>query len=177
VLKRTAGFGTVIGSTSNSIFGVITPTLAPFDSNGEFPQLFQEYKILQITVFFIPPFAMAVHEMTSTTQCNAGLLHTVVDYVDPNVMTTVTDAYEYSSHKETNLRPISRTFTPKIAVRGFGGITDAFVAQTAPWCATQYNDMEHYGLKWAQEQMVGVPNNTVLYDVRVEAIIALRSTK
>ena len=174
---RTAGFGTVIGRTAFSNFGVVQPTLAPFDSNGEFTAMFQQYKILQVTVHFIPVIPYFTHEITSATQANAGLLHSVIDYVETQPMTSITDAYEYASHKETMLKPMSRTFTPAIAVRGYGGITDAFVTQKFPWCDTTYNDMVSYGIRWGQEQMTGIPDSTVLYDIRVEAVISLRSTK
>jgi hypothetical protein len=172
-LRRSAITGNPSTSTSGTLTGAAAFSLSLFDPGAEIKNMFQEYRIIQITCDFVPIETVAA----DATAKNFGTTHTVIDYHNANVPTNISELEQYSSHQVVQtLTRFQRTFTPRLLTRIYGGLTDAF-ATTSPylWLSTDYDDAEYYGIKWALGTNVGL-GNTPAYSLNATAVIQCRST-
>jgi hypothetical protein len=175
-LKR-ACTGTTVGiSTSASTFGAASYYLASFDPTSEIAENFQEYRIIELTVKFVPT-NLYVKEMYTTTQSNSGNFETVIDVHNDTAPISHAELQQYKSYQVVRTgEPIARTWTPRTLGRVFAGVTDAYYTMPAGvWLSTDYNDCNYYGIKWATGQSVGTGNITV-YSTLIEAVIQCRNT-
>lgn len=176
--KRSTTGPTVSVSTSSSLFGASAYYLASFDSTSEFAEQFQEYRILEITVHFIP-VQNDVHDpgIGGSTANNWGNFETAIDYRNATVPISHAELQQYKSYQVVKTgEPVSRTFTPRTLGRCYGGVTDAFYCMPAfTWLSTDYNDAEYYGIKWATGQTSGT-GSVAVYSTRIDAVIQCRNT-
>lgn len=175
--KRSTTGTTVAVSTSASQFGAASFYLASFDSTNEIAENYQEYRIVELSVHFIPT-ANFTHEINSgTAATNVGNFETVIDYHNATVPISHAELQQYKTLQTVKTGDtVTRVFTPRTLGRAYAGVTDGFYCMPAgTWLSTDYNDVEYYGIKWATGQSVATGNVTV-YSTRIDAVIQARST-
>jgi hypothetical protein len=172
--KRSSIGPTISGSTSSSVFGAASFTLAQFDSTSEIAENYQLYRFLEITVKFVPtaPLVNAVN-VANSSPSDFGHFHTAIDNHNDNVPISMAELEEYKTHQVVRTgQYVARCFTPRTLGRCYGGVTDAFYAMPAGvWLSTDYNDGVYYGIKWALSQLVGLANGSTFYTVQLDAVI------
>lgn len=171
--KRTGLGPAVSTSTSGSSFGATFFTLALFDTGAEIKAMFQEYRIIELEIKFVPTTRVASN---GTPSINTGNFHTVIDYHNANVPISFAELDEYKSLQvvQTGLY-VTRTFSPRTLFLVYGGVTPAYCTQTCMrWMSTDYNDAEYYGIKWGLGANVGL-GNIQIYSMQVSAVIQCRS--
>jgi hypothetical protein len=174
---KRAATGTTVGvSTSASTFGAASYYLASFDPTSEIAENFQEYRIIELTVKFIPT-NLYVKENYTTNQSNSGNFETVIDLHNDTTPISHAELQQYKSYQVVRTgEPIMRTWTPRTLGRVYAGVTDGYYTMpSGVWLSTDYNDVNHYGIKWATGQSIGTGNITV-YSTLVEAVIQCRNT-
>jgi len=172
-IKRTGLGPAVTTSTGGSSFGATMFTLALFDVNAEIKATWQEYRIIELNINFIPTTNIAT---SGTPSINTGNTHTVIDYRNANTPLSFAELDEYKTLQVVQTgRFFKRTFAPRLLSYIYGGATAAY-ATISPmtWLSTDYNDAEYYGIKWGLGTNVGLGNIQV-YSMQVEAVIQLRS--
>lgn len=178
-IKRSSVGPTISGSTSGSTFGAANFTLAQFDSTSEIAENYQLYRIIEITVKFVPaaPFVNSI-DGANTQPADFGHFHTAIDQHNDNVPISMAELEEYKTHQVVRSGQfVSRCFVPRTLGRCFGGVTDAFYAMPAGvWMSTDYSDAHYYGIKWALSQIVGLSNGSTFYTVQIDAVIQGKNT-
>jgi hypothetical protein len=176
--RSTIGTG-ISASTSGSTFGAASYYLASFDSTSEIAENYQEYRIIELTVKFIP-VATLVNALSDASQgiADLGHFHTAIDVHNDNVPISMAELEEYKTHQVVRSgQYVARTWTPRTLGRCYGGVTDAFYCMPAgTWLSTDYNDGAYYGIKWALSQAVGIDTGSTIYTTQVDAVIQCRNT-
>lgn len=172
-LKRsTIGTGIAV-STSSSTYGAASYYLASFDTSSEIIENWQMYRIIEITVKFIPlgNIVNVIDETNDAIQ-DMGVIYTAIDYTNDTTPTTHAELQQYKNCQCVRIGTyFSRTWTPHAAARVYAGVTDAFsVLPSSTWMSSQYNDVNYYGIKWALTQVVGVASSNI-YRTEVSAVI------
>lgn len=149
--KRTVYLsGAVAGSTLLDVFGRSGFSLANVTNYTEFTALFDMYRINGVKVRFMP------RANSSEAGTNQGLVKffTVVDYDDVSVPTSISQLLQYENVKITNTaRDHTRYFKPKIAAQVFQNAVGTGYAPRSGWIDCDNPTVEHYGLKWALQQL------------------------
>ncbi len=116
-------------------------SLTSVPDSGDFTGLFDQYRILQISVEFLP-----------TSQSGGGPLLTAIDYDDAATPPNLNELLEHATLIKTAPgNGIVRTFQPRIAVAAYSGVFTSFTQLVSPWLDNVSNGVLHYGLK------VGIP--------------------
>ena len=128
----------------------------------EFTNLFDNYKIHGIKMTFYRP------SLSNSDALNTQvLLHTVYDYDDASAPSSVNQMVQYDNYKVVSLTnqfmkngKVTRFFKPRTLTEVYRGpASTGYSPTTRGVFDTQYNDIPHYGLKWALEAIDsdGVP--------------------
>ncbi len=126
--------------------GVDTLTAYNFALNSvpdssDFGNLFDQYRIWQISVEFIP-----------TSQSGGGPLYTAIDYDDSATPPSINELLEHSTLMKTAPgNGIVRTWQPRAAVGAYSGAFTSYAQMTSPWIDNTSNAVLHYGIK------IGIP--------------------
>jgi hypothetical protein len=175
--RSTIGTGIAI-STSGTTLGAASYYLASFDSTSEIAENYQLYRIIELTVKFIP----TINVVSALSDASAGLadlghFHTVIDVHNDSVPISMAELEEYKTHQVVRTgQYIARCWTPRTLGRCYGGVTDAFYAMPAgTWLSTDYNDANYYGIKWAVSQGVGMDTGSTVYTTQIDAVIQCKN--
>jgi len=171
--RSTIGTGITI-STSSSSFGAASYYLASFDSTSEIAENYQLYRILELTVKFIPTGNLVnVIDETNDAIQDMGHFHTAIDQRNDTTPISMAELEEYKTHQVVRTGQfIARTWTPRTLGRCYAGVTDGFYAMPCgTWLSTDYNDVNYYGIKWALSQVVGVATGSTVYSTQIDAVI------
>jgi hypothetical protein len=175
--RSTIGTGISV-STSSSTFGAASYYLASFDSTSEIAENYQLYRIIEITVKFIPVgnFVNSIDETNDAVQ-DMGHFHTAIDQHNDTTPISMAELEEYKTHQVVRTGQfIARTWTPRTLGRVYAGVTDGYYAMSPMiWLSTDYNDVNYYGIKWALSQVVGVTSGSTVYTTQVDAIIQCKN--
>jgi hypothetical protein len=160
--------GTVTGSTTLDVFGSFQFDLNTTTDAANFQALFDQWRILQISVQFVP----------NTTGPYQGPVYTVIDYDDANVPTTIASLLEYDTLEITQPGTmITRTFTPKMAVAAYSGVFTSFAqGRAGTWIDVASPSVQHYGLKWGIAALAG-GTTTQIYTVTCTVVYQFRNTR
>ncbi len=176
--RSTIGTGISV-STSSSTFGAASYYLASFDSTSEIAENYQLYRIIELTVKFIPVgnFVNSIDETNDAIQ-DMGHFHTAIDQHNDSTPISMAELEEYKTHQVVRTgQYIARTFTPRTLGRVFAGVTDGYYAMSPyVWLSTDYNDVNYYGVKWALSQVVGVTNGSTIYTTQIDAVIQCKNS-
>lgn len=139
--------------------------LATVPNASEFTTLFDQYRIKQVTVTFLPNYI----------QANVPL-YTALDYDDALTPPTLLSVFEKDTCRisEAN-QVVERTFNPRALREVYATpVTSGYETAVSPWLDTQNDTVPHYGLKYfiAQLPASGLTNT---YEVNVELMIQCRS--
>lgn len=149
--KRTVYLnGAISGSTLLDTFGRSGFSLANVTNYTEFTNLFDMYKINGIKIRFMP------RANSAEAGTNQGLVKffSVVDYDDVSLPTAITDLLQYENVKITNTsRDHMRYFKPKVASAVYQNAVGTGYAPRSGWIDCSSPTVEHYGIKWALQQL------------------------
>lgn len=173
--KRSCIGPTMGTNTSATTFGAISFTLQTFDTTSEIAENYQLYRIVEITVKFIPTTLPTT--VGAGSAVNSGNTRTVIDYRNANVPVSIAELEQYKTCQTVQtFQRFTRTFTPRSLGQAYGGVTPAYYIMPAgTWASTDYNDLEYYGIKWAVGANAGLGSITA-YSTAVDAVIQCRNT-
>jgi len=147
--ERTYTVGTITPSTTIDQAGAISFTLNSLPDSSEFTNLFDQYRITQAVVKFVP---------TSQVSTSSPLL-TVLDYDDAVTPTLVTQLYEYSTlYVSESSSYVERALKPQMAVAAYSGAFTSFGSMSDMWIDVASPNVVYYGVKWFNLAQTG--NNT-----------------
>jgi len=148
--QRTYSGGTITPSTTIDQTGSISFALNQLSNFSEFTNLFDQYRIVQVTVTFVP---------TSQVSTSSPLV-TFIDRDDASTLTAVTQCYEFPSCQISESGClVERTFTPRPATAAYSGVFTSFTSASAKiWIDAASAGVLYYGLKWYNTAQTG--NNT-----------------
>lgn len=162
-----------ITADSVGIYGAFAFALADLPSYTDFTSLFDQYRIAQVTMRFIPvvaPFGPA----TSATAYPS--LHTVIDQ-DDNVTPGSLDVLrQYGTHQVTpNQVYFERCLTPRYALSAYSGIFGSFaLAPVNSFIDSNSPNVQYYGVKWGTSAITST-GTYVLYNVEATYVLQCRS--
>ncbi len=158
----------ITGSTTVDQFGALNFQLSSFPNYTEFTALFDQYRMTQISVVFVP---------VSTGQSTAPL-YTIIDYDDSTLPTAVNDLFQYGTcHMSQGGVTVVRTLTPQFDMAAYSGAFTSY-ALSVPnqWCDVASPSVQWYGVKYCLPAFTGGPS-TLVYNVHVEGVLQFRSTR
>lgn len=89
-------------------------------NQAELKTLYDCYKINKIVFMLIPTYNVNAITLGQNTKDNMPGIHSVIDYNDDNVPSSINDLLEYKTYKYTRGGQIhKRVFTPKVATNSF----------------------------------------------------------
>lgn len=157
-------------STTLETFSQVYVTLTNFSNASALGTLFDQYRIAEIEVWYIPQSKVE----TTTAAQQVGLMFTVVDYDDTTSLASVNAATEYDSCiSSPGDSGHYRRFTPHIAVAAYSGAFTSYANETAPWIDVASNGVYHFGVKCAHSTTSVVYS----YNTVVRAAIELRNVR
>lgn len=159
LVKRHADQGTITCVLASDTFGAFTFQLNNVPKNGEFTQMYDQYKINAVNLTFYPQLT-EVSNLGPTTVQNARIF-TAIDYTDAAIPTALNDVREYEN---CEVNSIVKEFSVYIDKPKFtdttGSLRSGYIATSSPFTL-------HYGLKYAVETLN--PGTSGAYTFRVEA--------
>lgn len=153
--------------------GTMSFTLSDTPTPTDFTSLFDQYRIQQVRVEFIPlsaPFG------ASTTATNLPYLITAIDY-DDNSTTTAAALQQYSNAQVVyNQEYTQRTLTPRFALSAYSGVFGSFaLAPVGEWIDAASPSVQYYGVKWATTPVSVVSGSYQLYAIVCTYMIQCRN--
>jgi len=135
-----------VSSTTLSTFTARNFVVSNLGDVTSLAAVFDQYKIERVEVWYTPRHPNAsVGPLT-----NMGLFHTVVDFDDSNVLTTVQQALDYQNGCfSSGADGHYRTWVPHVAVATYSGAFTSFANEEAPWIDAASQNVQHYGVKTA----------------------------
>jgi len=152
IVTRRYDAGTITASTLADSFTQFTVSLNTLPSYAEFTTLFDQYRILRLSLTFHPLQNEAVN---ATTAATPGIF-TVVDYDDSTTLASLTQTLQYANaHWHDGYRPFTVTFKPHIAVASYAGSFNGYTNLKDQWIDSSSFNVIHYGLKVCMLQCTG----------------------
>lgn len=172
-LIRTVSKGTVIANQFESV-GAMSFTLADLPSYTDFTSLFDQYRIAQVTVRFLPtaaPFG------PSTSSTSYPSFYTVIDYDDDTNPTSIDNLRQYSTLQVApNQQYVERVLTPRFATAAYSGaFTSYSLAPVYTFIDSNSPGVRYYGVKWACSPVTTASGSFVLYNIEATYVIQLRN--
>lgn len=137
-MARTRNVGVI--STTSTVAGTAAYTfaLADLPNSSEISSLFDQYRILQVTV-----------SITPTIPDSSVPIYTAIDYDDNNVPTGITSILEYETMQQSTGNIVTqRTLNPKTLSQLYNGIASTGYATNGPtWIDSSSPFIPHYGFK------------------------------
>jgi len=152
---------------NNPVFGSVLFALSNLPNYTEFTALFDEYRILQARVHFIP--------LNVGTGGSFQPIYTVIDYDDSIAPASIDDLNQYSTLMVAQYgREFERVLTPKFAVAAYSGTFTSYSPMTG-WVDVASPTVQHYGVKYA----LGASSvaSLLVYGIRVGLTVQFRNTR
>ncbi len=142
-------------------------TLSALPSSTEFTALFDQYRIVQVTVRFLPLAGVG---------SGSSPLITAIDYDDSSTPVAVTDLLQYDSHVMTQPGvTLERTFTPRVSTAVYSGTFTSFAsAPNSLWIDVASPNTQYYGLKLA---VAAASGSTANWNVLSEYVMQFRNVR
>lgn len=119
--------------------------ISSLDQLASLANVFDQYKIERIEVWLTPHVSSNV-----ASNDNPGLFHSVIDFDDAALLTTLPQALDYTNVLVgSGLDGHYRTWVPHVAVASYSGAFNSYTNVTAPWIDAVSANVQHYGLKTA----------------------------
>jgi len=154
-------------TTAPDLLGALYFSLSSLTGSTEFTTLFDQYRIIQVTVKFIP---------LAGAGSGSNPLVTAFDYDDASAPTGVVDLFQYDSVQLTQPGVVlERTMTPRVVQTVYQGVPSAYA--TAPnslWIDASYPSVQYYGLKYGVAANSGSSAN---WNVLAEYILQCRNSR
>lgn len=170
---RSVTRGTVTATNGETI-AALNFTLSDLPSYTDFTSLFDQYRIAQVTVRFVPvtqPFGPA------TTATDLPALHTVIDLDDSTAPGSIDALRQYGTHQVTpNQSYFERVFTPRYTVAAYSGaFTSYSLAPAYSFIDSNSPTVQYYGLKWGTTPVTTVSGSFILYNIECTYIIQCKA--
>jgi hypothetical protein len=136
-------------SNAATTFGAINFMASSLDQISSLGAVFDQYKIERIEVWLIP----RISNVQTSVLINTGLFHSVIDFDDSAVLSSVGQALDYSNCVvSSGTDGHYRTWVPHAAMAAYGGAFTSFANVESPWIDAVSTAVQHYGLKtvWTQ---------------------------
>lgn len=166
--------GTVTAQNGDTMVG-ISFSLSDLPSSSDFTSLFDQYRIAQVTLKFVPT---AQNFGQSTTATDFPTVLTVIDLDDSVAAANPDGLRQYGTCLSVgNGTYFERVLTPRFAVAAYSGAFTSY-AQSNPhqWIDCNSPGVIHYGVKWATTPITTTSGSYVLYNVEATYVIQCRST-
>jgi len=168
-IKQNYFLANIAASSSVSTFGAFSFNLASLANATSFEALFDAWRILQVTVRFVP-----LSTSTNTSVGNSPLL-TVIDYDDATALTSTSSMRAYDNMYEAPFQVyLERTFKPKFAVASYSGTFTSF-SQSDGWCDVASPSIQWYGLKYGIDTIAVTA--TASYSVEADVVYQFKSVR
>lgn len=134
-----------------SFFGTLIFQLSSVPNSTEFTLLFDQYRILGAQVKWITPWN-AVEKVNNAVQPQFPTFHSIIDLDDETPLTGIPEMEQYTSYRvQRYTGTIKRYLTPRVSVPTYRtGVTFGYgLGHKKFWLDCGYNDVPHYGLKFA----------------------------
>ncbi len=170
-IKVDKGFVT---ANSAGVTGAIQFQLTDTPTPTDFTSLFDQYRIQQVRVEFIPLVAPFGASTTSTT---LPYLITALDYDDATTPASPATLQQYSNAQVVyNQEYSARTLTPRFALSAYSGVFGSFsLAPVGSWVDSASNGVAYYGVKWATTPVTVVSGSYDLYAIVCTYMIQCRN--
>ncbi len=166
--QRTYLVGGLNGSTTIDQFGALNFTLNNFPNASEFTSLFDQYRLLQVSVNFVP---------VSSAQALAPL-YTVIDYDDSTLPTSLNDLLQYQSLQMTQSGQFhSRTLTPQFDMAAYSGaFTSYALSVPGQWVDVASPSVQWYGIKYCLPAFTTGATG-IVFNIHASAVFQFRSER
>jgi len=156
-----------ISYTTSDVSNAYSFTLGALPGSGEFTALFDSYRLIQVTLDFIP---------TGSTAAVPTPLYSVLDYDDAVGPTALNDLLQYDTLKVTSGGAFhSRTFTPRYATAAYSGVFTSFSqSKFNDWVDVASPSVLYFGCK------IWMPSTTamgVAYAVTARVVLQCQNTR
>jgi hypothetical protein len=132
----------IVSSTSGTA-GTFTFTLAQLTQYVAWTAVFDQYRIAEIEIWFIPR-----QSTISASTSNSGLLVTAVDY-DGTASPSLTNCLQFTNAMVgSGFEGQYRRFVPHAAVAAYQGSFSGYLNMAAPWIDCGFPSVVHYGIDW-----------------------------
>jgi len=153
-----------------AVFGALNFNLNALPNATEFTTLFDQYKICNVKVSFMPRGNSA----EGGTNNNIGKLFTVIDYDDDTAPTSIDQLMQYPNLTTTAAsRTLTRSLKPKFAASVYQtAVLSGYGARTG-WLDCDATVVPHYGIKYAAQATAGAN----IFDLKIDYIIACKGIR
>lgn len=165
-----------ISVAAAAVFNGIDFLWASVGSSSTLATVYDQYRVLECVVDFIPVFTEIVASATGTA--NPGNLHTIIDYDDAISPASTAAMAKYSTYQTVNgVRRHKRRVKPMSAVGAYSGVVfTGFDSVYAQWHQTASPSTNHYGVKY------GIDDNnfaaaTTIYNIEIAMLYQCRQQK
>lgn len=159
-------------------FGSYTFNLAGVPAVSDFVTLYDQYKIAGIKWTLIPKYnSIEMAPGSSGGINNQTQVFSVLDYDDSQVPTSIDTLMQYQNMKMTRGgRTHKRYFKPRQLRNVYRGplVGDGHEVIPARWNDMSYQDVVHYGLKYAVQQSANVPQE---FDLRIDYYLCMKNVR
>lgn len=138
----------------------------------EFTTLFDQYRIREVDIAFIP-----LSNSVPPTSTSGGELTTVLDYDDGTALATEIAAFQYESAVTTPPWSVNRRkLVPRLATAAYAGAFTSYANMpSSTWIDSTSIGVQYYGVKAVMPQATG--SQVTLYDVIATYKIECRNTR
>lgn len=143
---RTVDVGFIHQTSAASLFGATMFKLDQVPDYAEFA-MYDQYKIAQIEVKFVPSFNSNTND--TTTQFTMPHLMTAIDMDDVGTPTELNILDNQSNVQHECGKVASRVFSPRVAQALYAGVASfGYGERKQAWVDVTSPAVEHYGLKY-----------------------------
>ncbi len=171
---RSCSKGTIT-ATNGETLTALSFTLNDVPLPSDFTSLFDQYRIIQVILEFIPvtqPFG------PSTTATDLPSVHTVIDYDDDTTPTSINTLRQYSTHQiVSNQSYFKRVLTPRFTIAAYSGaFTSYSLGPVNTWQDANSPGIIYYGVKVGTSPVTTVSGSFILYNVEATYTIQCSSS-
>jgi hypothetical protein len=175
-LAQECSLGTITSSATpgTEIDGGFYFYLGQLDGSAALAAVFDQYRFLQVTLWF-EPRANMVGTTGTVFPTSIGHLTSALDYDDVAATTA-----SVLRQKQTCLTTMAyekqmRTLTPHIALAAYSGAFTSFANARSAWIDSASLNVQHYSVKFAITECQFA--STILYDVFARYVIQFRQVQ
>ncbi len=172
---RSVSKGTVIASQFEEV-KAFQFALSDLPGYTDFTGLFDQYRILEIMLEFIP---VTVPFGASTSSTAYPSIHSIIDLDDANLPASVDELRQYGSHQVVpNQKYFRRVFTPRWPIAAYSGAFTSYAQNDVrQWLDVASPGVIHYGVKTAVSPVTTASGSFVLYNVEATYVFQCKNTR
>jgi len=156
-------------------FAVKTFTLDSLPNYTDFTNLYDEYRIKAVKVYFVPK-QNSNTQGASAAYSEVPTLVSAIDYDDATAPTTVAKMMEYDTTRIHGCadKSYTRIFKPNVSLAAYSGAFTSYAQREDQWLDSDSAGVKHYGLKYALLNAYAGGNNVWSCNVYATLYIEFR---